>query len=319
MKMSRCKLALLIVIVLIFVGGCAQTSPPTIAPTNGYQVTDCKGNVLTLPRKPQRIVSLNIATDEILLELVAASRIAALTYLAEEPGISNVVEAARQVPTKIRANAEIIIALQPDLVLTPDWQPAELAQGLRDAGLTVYVFQGAKSIADVRQTIRDIAQVVGEPEQGDKIIVRMNEALQAVNEKVKNIPEAERPIVARVSTMGGSGGAGTSFDDICRHAGVRNAGVLAGINATATLTQEQLLQIDPDLFLLPTWDVSAKTDMKRLREEIEQDPSLQTVKAVKNHQMIQIPDRYLFCTSQYIAKGVQQLAAAAYPQRFKLD
>ena len=116
--------------------------------------------------------------------------------------------------------------------------------------------------------------------------------------------------------MGGSGGAGTSFDDICRHAGVKNAGALAGLDETAALSQEQLLQINPDLFCCQPGILARKTDMQKLRNEIERDPLLQSVKAVKNKRLIQIPDRYLFCTSQYIVEGVRQLAVAAYPDAF---
>ena len=35
--------------------------------------------------KPQRIVSLNLCTDQLLLQLVEPERIAALTYLSDDP------------------------------------------------------------------------------------------------------------------------------------------------------------------------------------------------------------------------------------------
>jgi len=281
-----------------------------------YQVTDGQGTIVKLPRKPRRILSLNVATDEILMGLVPPERIAALSYLADEPGISNITAEAKQVPIKIHAHAESVIALQPDLVLVPDWLPAELPRTLRDCGLTVYVFKGAWSIGDVRRNIREIAHVLGERARGEEIVAWMDAELDAVTVKLKTITESERITVARVSTMGGSGGAGTSFDDICIHAGVRNAGALAGLDQTSALTREQLVQINPDVFLLPTWDYTDKTDFAKLREEIQNDPSLQTIKAVRNRRLVQVSDRDLFCTSQYIVKGVRSVAAAAYPQLF---
>ena len=313
MKLQRFSAYLCLLLLMPVLFGCAVKPVRKTAPPGGYQVTDNKGADLTLSQKPQRIVSLTIASDEILLELVPVSRIAALTYLVDNPAISNATESARQVPAKIRASVEAVIAMQPDLVLAPDWLPEELSRTLRDTGLNVYVFTAGQSIAEVQQNIRDIAQAVGEPGKGEEILARMDATLREVAEKTEKIPEQKRPIVARVTTMGGSGGAGTSFDDICRYAGVRNAGALAGLSATGTLTNEQILRIDPDLFLIPAWDYTQKTDLQRLRQQIENDPSLQTVKAIKNRRLIQISDKYLFCTSQYIVEGVRQLAEAAYP------
>ena len=282
-------------------------------------VTDGQGTVVRLPQKPQRVLSVNIASDEILMELLAPARIAALSYLADEPGISHVTAEAGQVRSRVRAQAESVIALQPDLVLVPDWLPAEFPMALRDSGLPVYVFRTASSIADVRRNIREFAAIVGETERGESIVARMDAELNSVAVKLKRVSEHERVIVARVSSMGGSGGVGTSFDDICHHAGVLNAGALAGLDKSGSLTQEQLVQIDPDLFLLPTWDYTNKIDMAKLRDEIRNDPSLQTVKAVRNGRLAQVLDRDLFCTSQFIVQGVRGVAAVAYPQLFGED
>ena len=298
--------------------GCGKhvRSQATENTKNAYMATDGQGAVVRLPQRPQRILSVNIASDEILMELVAPARIAALGYLADEPGISHITAAAGQVRARVRAQAESVIALQPDLVLVPDWLPAEFPLALRDSGLTVYVFRTANSIADVRQNIREFAAALGETERGESIIARMDAELNSVAEKLKLVSDNERVTVERVSTMGGSGGVGTSFDDICRHAGVRNAGALAGLDRTGSLTREQLVQIDPDVFLLPTWDYTNKTDLEKLRDEIRTDPSLQTIKAVRRGRLVQVLDRDLFCTSQFIVQGVRGVAAAAYPHLF---
>ncbi len=124
--------------------GCGTTGSQTasIDPLAAYTVTDSQGAILKLPRKPQRVISVNIASDEILLGLIPSTRIAALSYLSAEPGISHVVEAAKAVSVKIRAQTEPIVALQPDLVLVPDWVPAEFPLALRDAGMPVLFLKG---------------------------------------------------------------------------------------------------------------------------------------------------------------------------------
>ena len=313
--MSRVALLLLC---LMISSGCSFKQPADKL-AGGYKVTDSQGFVVTLPHKPKRIVSVSIATDEILMELVSVERIAALTYLADDIGISNITVEAKQVPNKIRANGETIIALQPDLVLLPDWHPIELIQVLRDAGLPVYVFKSARNIEQVQQNISDIARVVGEAEKGAEMIAHMHASLGKISDKVKLIPEAERQVKARFSNMGGSGGIGSTFDTICQYAGVRNAAAIAGLGMNATLSKEQLVEINPDFLLLPTWDYTGKKDTNQYKEEVQNDPALQTIRAVKDRRLIQVPDRYLFCTSQHIVKGVFGVAQAAYPELFSQE
>jgi iron complex transport system substrate-binding protein len=309
-------ISVLLLTLCLILDGCSFTMQDKQAKKDGHQVTDSQGYVLTLPLKPERIVSLSIATDEMLMELVPADRIAALTYLAEDSGISNIADEAKQVQTKIRANAEAVIALQPDLVLVPSWQPVELVEAMRDAGLPVYVFKSAQNIAEVRENIKDIANIVGEPEKGTDVVSRMDSALEKIAAKVKGILETDRQVAARFSNMGGSGGIGSTFDDICQHAGVKNAAAMAGLDRNGTLTKEQVVQVNPDFFLLPTWDYTGKKDLNQYKEEVQNDPALQNTKAVQNRRLMQVPDRYLFCTSQHIVKGVLSMAQTAYPKLF---
>lgn len=318
MKQLRGLLLLLAVWAILTASGCAANLPPAQPDkaAAGYEVEDSTGAVLTLAHKPERIVSLSIGTDEILVGLVPAERIAALTYLADDSGISSVTEQARQVPRKVKANGETIIGLQPDLVLIPDWQPVELVQTIRDAGIPVYVYKSPNTIEQIKQTINEIAHVVGEEQQGTRIVAQMDSELAQVREKIGHIPDDEQQVVVRFTLMGGSGGIGSTFDDICRYAGVKNGAAVAGLDREGLLSKEQIVAVNPDILIMPTWDYSGKTDMEKFRADIQADPALQTVKAVRQKKLIQVPDRYLYCTSQYIVYGVRDVATAAYPGSF---
>lgn len=313
-RLQRFYLFLLLLALLL--PGC-RFLQPAAPPDAMRKVTDSRGVVVKLPPRPQRIVSLSIAADEMLAALVPPARIAALTYLAGDPGISNVADAAKTVKARSRANAESVIALHPDLVLIPDWQPAELVQTLRDAGMPVYVFQSGRTIAAIKDNIRELAAVTGEPAKGDAVIAAMDTQLAAVAAKVVAIPADQQKIVLQFSLVGGIGGRGSSFDDLCRYAGVKNAAALAGLDPNGVMSQEALLAVNPDILLMPTWDYTGKTDLEQFRSRVQNDPALQAVKAVRNRQLLPVPDRYLFSSSQYIVNGVQAVAAAAYPELFR--
>lgn len=320
-SLRRCVLCGVLGLLLVLTGcaGKNSVSPPQGGLPGGsvsYEIVDSTGYVLKLPQKPQKIVSLSVSTDEILMALVARERIAALTYLAEDSGISNITEQAKTIPKKIRANVESIIALQPDLVLIPDWQQAAFIQTLREAGVPVYVYKTPDTIEAVKQSILLIAGAVGEGEAGSGLTAGMDKELAQIAGKVRQIPESDRQVVIRYTLMGDSGGKGSTFEDICRYAGVNDGSALAGLERNDALTKEQIVSINPDIILLSLWDYTGKTNMKKFGEDVQNDPALQQVKAVKSKKLIGVPDSHLACTSQYIVKGVQDVAKAAYPQYF---
>lgn len=304
----------------MFTGGCHKQLPrEPLNMTTAYEVQDSTGYVVKLVQKPQRIVSLTLGTDEMLLAMVAPQRIKALTYLADDGSISSVAEQAKQVPVKIRDNAETVIALQPDLVLIADWMGQEISQSLRDAGLAVYVYKTPATVAQVKQTVLEISKVVGAEPQGVQIVADMDAELTKVAAKVGSIPAEQRQKVVVLSFMGSFGGKGSLFDDMCNYAGVINGVSAAGLGRNDLLAKEQMVQIDPDLLLLPTWDYDGKHNADNFKASVQSDPALQTVKAVRQQRLVQVPDRYLYCVSQYIVYGVRDVARAAYPQYFERE
>lgn len=318
--MKRCLwiIALLILLPALLAGGCGS-SPAGAGPTDDryFGLRDGEGNVIRLAAQPQRIVSLNLRSDEILLDLVPAERIEALSFLADKAGISNVVEAARQVPRRATASAERIIYLRPDLVFATESQPVELIQILRDAGIPVYVYKNPRSVADVKQIVAETAELVGESEAGLRLIRKMDAKLDEIKEKVQRIPAAERKTVVRFTIIGGGGGPGSSFDDACRHAGVFNGAALAGIRENQSLTKEQIVQVNPDVFLIPDWDYYGKTDMQQYKAEMLQDPAFQTITAVQQKRIVEVSDSHMLSTSQYMVYCVEDIFNAAYSERTK--
>lgn len=303
-----------LVALMMVIGGCRSNLPETKPSSPEREIRDSQGVVLKLVQKPQRIVSLSIGTDEILMDLVPAERIAALTYLSEDGGISNISDRAKQIPHKIKANAEGILALQPGLVIIPDWQPVELIDILRSAGINVYVYKSPDTIEEIIRVIGEIAAAVGEESTGAAMVNQMNSELKEIADKLQSVSKEQQPVVMRYGLLGGTGGIGSTFDDICRYAKVKNAAALGGLDKSGNLAKEQVVKLNPDIILLPTWDYTGKTNLQHFQEDLEKDPALQPVSAIRQRRLVAVPDRYLYCTSQYIVQGVRAVAAAAYPQ-----
>jgi iron complex transport system substrate-binding protein len=277
------------------------------------EVVDSQGITLKLDKKPQHIVSLTLCSDEILFSLIDKSRFASCSSRVTDLGISNIAENAQELPQLSSKSVEAIIALQPDLVIAADWLPVELIDSLREVGLNVYVYQTPSTITEVKALIAEFSKVVGETEKGIAIVKEMDEVLEKVQADVKQIPQDKRKVVMALSFMGCYGGKGSILDDIDKNAGVINGATLAGLEKNDTLAKEQLIAINPDVIMVPTWDYEGK-DTEQFKQDILNDPALATVKAVKNKQLIQVADKYTYCTSQYVVYGVRDLAKAVYQQ-----
>ena len=90
---------------------------------------------------------------------------------------------------------------------------------------------------------------------------------------------------------------------------------MAGLTATTAVSMEQVVALNPDVFLLPTWSTEGKTT-EEFREKLCRDPLFIHVKAVQENHLYVVPDRYRYNTSQNAADAVYALARAVYPERF---
>ena len=314
----------LLFIVLLFIsilmlGGCTNNKQNKFVSDSGkgYTVTDATGTKVNFAERPKRIISLSSSVDEILLDMLPPERIAALTNLADDPGICSTTEKAKAVKQRVQSkNVEAILSLNPDLVLMPDWLGPEKVQGLRDVGIKVYVYKTPVTLTDIQKSIVEIATVVDAREQGDKLVLAMQKKLDNVQQKLKELPSDKKQVVVPLSLMGAFGGKGTTFDDICNYANVTNGISAAGIDKNAVIAKEKIVEINPDAFILPTWDFGKSGDAENFINETMSDPAFETVKAIRNKRLIQIHDAYLYSISHYAANAVDEIARAVYPEYF---
>ena len=163
-KAINCFLLLLVSIVYLL-SGCkneqnVSSTQKSVNENKVYTVTDDVGTTLHFTHKPLRIASYSISTDEILLELVGAERVVAVSKLSDDPGISWVVKEAKKIPNRVQGNdVEALLTFKPDLVIIPDFHPVEMIQTVQQLGLKVYVYKTPSTIEDVKRSIRQLAEL----------------------------------------------------------------------------------------------------------------------------------------------------------------
>ena len=317
--MKRIFLAMLLLAMLLFTG----CGPQELAKDEGkgetlYTVKDATGTELRFSKKPQRIVSLNVSTDEILLDLLdgETQRLAALSRLADDEGICGAGDKVKQVKGRAEStNLEAVLSYQPDLVIIPDYS-MEPVRGLRSAGMKVYVCHTPNDMQGILQFIREIGAAVGEKDRGVQMAEGLQKQLDGTREKALKAAGGKQQKVLALSFTGPLGMKGT-FSDVCHYAGVRNALEGVDIPYQSNLSEEKMLELNPDLILTPSWDYSKKGDPDDFRRRIMENPTYKDMNAVKKKQVYKIHDNYLYSTSQYTVKAVEELAQLAYPEAFK--
>ena len=310
------------ILVLIILPGCnnekgdSSVQNDKIKPSS-YAVTDDTGLTLQFTEKPKRIVSYSISTDEILMALVKPERIAALSRLVDDPGVSSIVEEAKQIPARVQGNSmENVLTFKPDLVIIPDFHPPEMLQSARELGLKVYIYKTPSDIKGVKRSIRQIAALTGEKDKGEAIIAKMEARIKQVQQRLANIPASQRKRVIQLRSEGAFYAPDNSFGDVCRHAGVSDATLELKYPSAMEITQEKVVELNPDIIFVPDWDYDGKHNPDGEKRKILNNPSYRGMKAIQQGKVYTISGALVLTVSQYIADAVEEVAKMSYPEVF---
>ena len=310
------SIILIMVLITATLTGCGvvkDTEVPSGAfPGEYYQVTDDKGNVLEFNKKPTRIYATTLSIEEILVDLVPLNRIVAISEPAADTKISLIADKAAHISVKLpqKASTEKILSLKPDLVIVQENSNAAFIQSLKDVGLKVYITKVPTTVKMVRSRIINLAAAVGEKQQGGKIINELDNKTETVKKVIGQIPKSEKKNLMAYSLLGVFGSAEGLFHDICISAGVTNGAALAG---GEHLSKEKIVEVDPDILMFSDYSSTQEGDSELFRKEVLDDPALQSIKAIKNKNIIIIRRNFLL-KSQWVQIKEMQNSQNTYNQ-----
>ena len=316
------RILLLLLLLLLSLLGCKSgrvlpSSDTSAKQHSSYTVTDDTGHTLQFTEKPKRIVSYSISTDEILMALVEAERIAALSRLVDDPGVSSIVKEAKQIPNRVQGQSvEGVLAFKPDLVIIPDFHPPEMLQSARELGLKVYIYKTPSNVEGVKRSIRQLASLTGEKEKGEEVIAKMDAKINRVQQRIATIPKDKRKRVIQLRSEGAFYAPDNSFGEVCRYAGVSDATLELHYPSAMEITQEKIVELNPDIIFVPDWDYDGKHEIFGEQQKIMNNPSYQGMKAVQEGKVYRISGALVLTVSQYIADAIEEVAGMSYPELF---
>ena len=192
---------------------------------------------------PQRVVSMNLCTDQLAMLVAGEGQLASVSALSQDPVSSAMAESAQAYPVN-HGRAEEIHLLEPDLVIAGRFSAGATIAMLERLGIPVAVFEPATSLDDVRANLLRMGELLGRTERAQALVAAFDQRLAMLS----GVP-LDPPRAALYFPNGYTRGADTLVGDIIRTAGFDNIAAGLGITSGGHLPLEQLVLAEPELVI----------------------------------------------------------------------
>ncbi|MEP6693686.1 MAG: cobalamin-binding protein [Chloroflexota bacterium] len=268
-------------------------------------LTDFQNRPVTLPTRPERIVSIGPSITEFLFALGAGARVVGTDDFSDEPAAAKAVEKVGG----IKVNFEKVVSLKPDLVLSVKFSDGTIEK-LASAGLLVLVVD-PQTAGDVARTAILLGRAVGS--DGDTMARDIQKKVDDV--RAKTAAAASRPRVyheidASDPTKIFTVGPGSYIDDLITIAGGQNVASSA-TGAYPQLSAEEIVKSDPEVIVLSADDYSAKPDAVAARA------GWSAISAVRNKRVVTIAPNLINRPGPRIGEAAEAYARLVHPELFR--
>jgi iron complex transport system substrate-binding protein len=166
---------------------------PTADPAFPVTLTDDEGTAVTVPARPQRIVSLTPAVTETLFALGAGDRLVANSDFDDYPAE---VTALPHVASFTGVDVEKVVGMKPDLVIAGGngFNPPEAIAKLRAVGIPVLVTY-ADSVDGILRDIELVGSAAGAGDASTALTAWMRDRIDAITTAVKAARAGKLPTV----------------------------------------------------------------------------------------------------------------------------
>lgn len=244
-----------------------------------------------LAAPPERVVSMNLCTDQITMLLAAPGQLLSVSDLASDPRMSPMADqAGAYIPNFGRA--EEIYLMRPDLVIAGQFASGPTVAMLRRLGLRVEVLPPAENFQAVRDQIGQIGQWLGREDKAAKVIRDFDKRLAAL------MTGARRGRAALYYANSFTSGRATLAGAVVEAAGYDNIAGDYGIETTTMLPMELLVMAQPDRLI-----TGAKWPGRSRSEAILDHPALSGA----SDGAAEVTDRDWVCGTPFVLNAIESL------------
>jgi iron complex transport system substrate-binding protein len=269
----------------------------------------------------ERVVSLAAACTEIIYAIGAENKLVGVDQSSVDYALAGnemflgapgkLSDYPKEVPNKPNVgkssapNLEMIVSLEPDLVFSW-WFNAEVNKNIGNKGIPVLSIN-PQSTSDVLNLIKTIGTLVGKSVEAEAIVLEMQERIKKVTDKVKDLPDEQKPLVyyelgAALKTVG----SGTFTNELISMTG----GINIAANETVRyplLSSEYIIEKNPDIIVVISYGASV--------EDIKGREGWQNINAVRNNRVYKIESGWVTASPRLVL-GLEQFAKWFHPELF---
>lgn len=312
--------ALLGLVLSMAVSACSIQPKENEATSEAYTVTDATGAVVTIPKKPVRILADSSSLDTMILGIVPADHLVAVSFSTKDPAISYVADVTagikKTIPLTAGVSMEDLASLNPDIIICSNYSKPKDVELYKSMGFPVVIVKGPTSVTEVENAVRLIGAALGEKERGEKVVSQM-EAHFAHIEDVLSKENKPEPTALLISQMTSYGGPGSMYHELLTKAHIKNAMEKMGVANGQLMSLEKMVESDPDFLFVSKDRASDETGAGKFREGILANPAIQSMRAYQH--IIPLDDKYIYASTQNCVYAVEAMANAAYGPLFDLS
>ena len=258
-------------------------------------------SALSWSAPPQRVVSLNLCSDELLLLLAEPEQIASVTWLVQDPALSWFAQQASSYPAN-RGLAEEILLLQPDLVLAGMFTTPSTVALLRQLDVPLLQLPMASNPQSIIAQIQQVGLALGRSAHANQVIADMQARLL----QLPALPPSAPTLTAALFQPNGlTATADTLVHAAVQQAGLKNLAVEKDLPRYARLPLETLLFDQPDLLVLNEYMEQTPS----LALQLMRHPALQ--QSFMDKRSVVVPPQAWSCGSPNYVRAVEILRDAA--------
>jgi iron complex transport system substrate-binding protein len=233
--------------------------------------------------QPQRVVSINLCADQLLVALAEPNQIAGLSPLARDPSLSFVADKAKTLPV-LRSNAEAMVKMGADLVLVGPYDNRYLKSFITEKGVPMVTIGHWSSLAQGRAEIATLAAALGQQERGAALIASIDQALADTRAIA---PKGASSVI--LHRRGYVSGAESVSAEIAAHMGLTDQAHHLGLSQGGFVPLEGLIAAKPDFIIVSRDHDTAEDQGTALLHH----PALRALYPAQKQ--IVLPDRLTIC------------------------
>ena len=272
-------------------------------------IKDDVGNVFSLQRPPQHIISLAPNITEILFALGLGDQVAGVTRYCDYPAAA--LKKAK-IGGMLDPDIERIQALNPDLIIGFRGNPLGALKKLQDLHSRVFILNIGMDLSSVYSLIAKIGRVTFKEIEAQRLVLSLKKKYDSVERALQGIIQQPR-VFLNIHGLGLSTcGRESYFNDLLARA--KGINIAGGVPQNwLEYNREQFLKDNPDVIVILT---RSQPDFEKAKDWLKSQSGFSRIQAIRSGRVYFMDENPASRFGPRLFDALLELARLLHPQQF---